>query len=413
MVVRRLIERRLQPRGDIIYSLGFAGSVPRSRPSKIIRNALAHARRNRVWIETAKSALASGLLPTDVETDTASVLAEQGAWNVLLRQFADEFFAKVQEAGCRCVLIKGFALQDMYERAFGAGVERDLWDIDCCLASFEDFWKLASLAEEMGGHLAHLTLRADGERLAGSADIRFLVADQFFPALSIECLIGGQPLSRSTMRRHDDTLWTSVKPLDGRTAPYVCDTAHALAMLAGEITENRGLILRDYIDYTAILKCGTIRWDLATISELGSALVNMEHRMRTYARKNKLPEVPLIPGLEALRSKSPHATDNRPDNLAVRAYTVARNTVRRTKSDRLASVLGRVFHTSGLWAQGCYIDTLRLNRRATDKDDFNVNTESGVASTPLGDFLLVPFGIVTQSEINALHALPDTVVDHG
>jgi hypothetical protein len=214
------------------------------------------------------------------------------------------------------------------------------------------------------------------------------------------------------MRSYDQSFWRTLRPLNPNGAIQVPSAEHALLVLAGEVIENHRIRLRDYLDYRA-LQQAVHSTKASNLCDCDWSLLRwLSDRMSGFSTKHDLPFCRLSRLNVEVRgccTSGPALTSN-----GVRLghteciYMAARDAVRYSSSDSLGALLRMVYKLPRLWSQGCYIDSVRLNRNPGPLPPTHWEPTTPLLSTPIGDFLLVPFGVITVSDLRALkHAVFD------
>ena len=355
------------------------------------------AKDQRVWLEVCR--LAREMTPPHfvAKTDHFTDFDRRADWVGVLDNYADWLADAMSRNDIQVALIKGSVAQDRLRKHIRSTFLRDQLDVDCCVADFADFIALAKTVEAHGTGLKRISLRHTESGIAGAAEFSKPVDDRVFYGINLECQIGGQHLSRFAMRRYDAAFWQTTQPLSKTRSLPVPDGMQSLLVLAGEVFENGQPKLRDLLDMQALQSQG-IDTDTAALGKENRALLTwFAKKIEGFAAEHGLP----FDALTAVGSNTDHPMRGK---LSWEArYETARKRVLDTHSDRRAAHLRRYFPLTELWDRGCYIDAVRLNRSSGPLPPPDWRPETPLLPTPIGDFLLVPFGIVTTSDLDTLH----------
>ncbi|PCJ06662.1 MAG: hypothetical protein COB16_13110 [Rhodobacteraceae bacterium] len=368
-------------------------------PSPDLANLWQTAYRHRVRLAFGAHVLGSIPRSDPLYVEIGAEVLHRSRWQSGVRTFAEAFFAELEKVSCKAVALKGFVVKSYYPD----GTSRDIWDLDCAVSDFDEFTKFQSVLSQFGGRIEHLAIRRNGDHLAGAAEMRISEVGDLYKSIKVECFIGGQPQSRFHMRPFEASFWEQAECISEKSKIRGPSLPHCLTILAGEVVENKDHVrLRDFMDFRAMCQMHQ-NAPLELGTELSEMVDALNCKMIRFANTYGLP----IPQLAPETFRQPERRGTKPDrrrNMIHRSFPTVRALSRMSRSDRVINLVSKVFPLRALWNQGCYVDAVPFLLGPKPNAKTTLELEKRILTTEFGQFILAPFGVLTDADIQAVQA---------
>lgn len=335
--------------------------------------------------------------------------------------------ALAQSQGLTIVFVKGFAVESLY----GEGYQRQFDDLDPAVPDLATFWKVLALVQIAGFDLLHLALRQDPEtgRIDGAAAVSSPSQADPEDECRFDFQIAAQPLLWSTTAPFGPGFWQECEPVARVPVVRIPSLWQSAAILLGEALEQGRLRSRDLTDFAVLV--GALREDAVLDLQRQIELSGLAHQLARFRRafeENRFlraflaerPFVLLFGGKEPRRvrlrsamlsgrfgSAMAHAydlTQQRGGGIRACLWGTAGAALCEAAADRsrLALLVAQCVEARRLMEAGLFVRFIYLGAEPCGDLAWSGGGGEARLITPVGTFLAVPWGAVSQRHVAAI-----------